>query len=207
MKKALLILSGITVKTYGMDTLNKDLNVLGYFKRNYELIEELDYNKDLDSYTLQTAFNLKYLDPLRLTLNPFRRHKIIRELESKIKSWQIEGYEVDLLCHSQGCWVSALTNLHINQVIFTGSPVGFKNLLGRSVVRASISRWFWSRPSFTCDKFLNLYSSKDFVGNVPSLEEKWLFGSKLSKEIDCMTSHDFNEYLHFIVVNDLLKLF
>jgi hypothetical protein len=206
-KKALLILSGITVKTYGMDTLNKDQNVLGYFKQNYELIEELDYNKHLDSYTLQISFNLKYLDPLRLTLNPFRRHKIIRVLESKIRSLQIEGYEVDLVCHSQGCWVVALTNLHIDQAIFTGSPIGFRNLLGRSIVRASISPWPWSKTPFTCDKFINLYSSNDFVGNVPSLNKEWFFGAKLSKEIDCMTSHDFNEYLHFITTNNLLKLF
>ncbi len=205
MKKALLILTGVSVKPYGMDALNKDPNVLGYFKQNYELIEELDYNQYLDSYTLQTSFNLKYFDPVRLTLNPFRRHKIIQEIEFKIKAWQLTGYEVDLLCHSQGCWVAALTNLHINRAIFTGSPIGFKNSIGRFIVRENIAPGLWSSPLFVCERFLNLYSSKDFVGNVPSLIKKWFFGAKFFKEIDTGTLHDFSQYLNFIILNNLLK--
>lgn len=205
MKNALVILTGISVGPYGVETLNKESALLNYFNNNYDLIQELDYNKHLDSYTIQTKFNLKYLDPVRLRLNPFRRHKIIKEIELAVRELQLQGYNVDFLCHSQGCWVAAMTELNVRNCIFTGSPIGFQNPVGRFIVRANIAPWPWSKPSFRCERFLNLYSTYDFVGRVPSLISKWFFGASSTKEIDCMNSHSFDEYLHFIVRNNLLK--
>lgn len=207
MKKFLLILSGISVKPYGIETL-KTNQVL--WKKLIDLygeenIVELDYNQYLDSFTIQNEFNLKYFDPLRLKLNPFRRNKILKSIENLIETKQNQGYTIDSLCHSQGCWVLALSKAKLNKVIFTGSPIGFENTIGRMIVRQSICPFPWSKPLMSCEIFINLYSDNDFVGHIPSLkEEKWRFGAKETKEIMTGTPHDLDLYSDFILKANLI---
>lgn len=201
MKRCLVVLTGITVKPYGIDTIKLDPRVNSTLISEYgeENIFEIDYNQYLDSWTIQNEFNLKYLDPVRLKLNPFRRHKILVTIERFIKQKQAEGYIVDCLCHSQGCWVLALCKVIVNKVIFTGSPIGFENVFGRFMVRNSICPFPWSTPPLKCFEFINCYSPLDFVGNLSSTRDtKWQFSAQKLTEFCTNTAHDFGEYLHFL---------
>lgn len=205
-KKFLIILSGISVESYGLATIKNHPLVWKQLTSAYaDNIFEPDYNQYLDTWTLQNEFNLKYLDPLRLTVNPFRKHKIIASIEKIIKQKQKEGYEVDCLCHSQGCWVLALCDVKVNKVIFTGNPIGFKNLFGRNVVRQSICPWPWSKPKLKCSEVINVYSGNDFVGHIPIIiEQRWRFGATTFFEYESETDHDFNSYLNYMQLHKII---
>ena len=202
MKKYLIILSGVSVKSYGLETLKHNDELWQklcsiYGEKN---IFEPDYNQYLDSWTIQHNFNLKYLDPLRLKLNPFRRNKILKSIENLIKMKKQQGYEVDAICHSQGCWVLAMCKSKLNKVIFTGSPIGFQSVIGRALVRQSICPFPWSKPNLSCRKIINLYSDYDFIGKFPSLDDKkWRFGAKEFVEVMTSTKHGLDEYADFIL--------
>jgi hypothetical protein len=198
-KKVLFIIPGIGLNAYGLDILKQNNEAWNKLKDKYgeENILELNYNQFLDSWTLPVNFNLIYFDPVRLTLNPFRKHKIIQFIERSIQQKINEGYIVDCLCHSQGCWVLALCNLKINKLTFTGSPLGFENLLGRKIVKFHVGK-----SKLTCASFLNVYSNNDFVGNKPI--KKNIFNAKKVQEINSQTKHGLEYYILFLLKNNYL---
>jgi hypothetical protein len=198
-KKFLIILSGISVKSYGLDTIKANQYIWKDLIANYDGIFEPDYNQFLDTWTIQNEFNLKYFDPLRLTLNPFRKHKIIENIESIIKQKQKEGYRVDCICHSQGCWVLALCDVTVNKILFAGNPIGFEDLIGRAIVRQTICPFPWNSPKLKCFEFINIYSNNDFVGHVPiALDKKWTFKATIVREYNSETNHDLDSYLNYM---------
>jgi hypothetical protein len=98
-----------------------------------------------------------------------------------------------------------MCDVKVDKVIFTGSPIGFKDGIGRFLVRQSIARFPWSKPKLKCNTFINLYSDNDFVGHFPvTKEEKWRFGAENTKEIMTFTGHGFDEYSDFAYKANLL---
>jgi hypothetical protein len=196
-KRTLIVISGISYDDYGLRDVSGS-PMYSELRQAYDNIVEFRYQHLLDFATLPDPISRVYLDPLRLKLGVIRKTLITTNLKNLVKK---SGGHVDIFAHSLGCWITAMTDIKVNDAYFFGSPIGFKTPVARFIVRNDIAFLPMSKPAFKVkNQFLNLWSERDLVGNKPVLcdDKKWGFGAKLSLDIETNTGHDFKEYLTYM---------
>lgn len=198
MKKALVLIDGIGTGPY----MEEDIKKHPQYKKLLEIYDifTLEYQHILDYGTVPGELSRKYADPIRFKLNSFRQKMCVSAAETLIKFLQRQYGKVDAIAHSQGTQILYKSKIHLDKVVMCGSPIGWATPTIRFIVRNDIS-FFPNTPTpLSCDSLINLYSSNDLVGNVPSIKanKKWAAGSKeIPFEFNTLKSHDFNDYLDF----------
>lgn len=204
--RKLFVIVGISnenTENYGKTTIDLNTRFKSKLNKLYDSIEYITYQGILDK---GAVFGKTLLDPARVVFEQDKVKRIITEIEFRIKEAQLQGYEVDVLAHSLGCWLISKCNVSIRSFYACGHPIGWKGLTGgsklvaRFIVRNNITTWGWTKPPLRCQYYLNLYSRKDIVGNQPSIpdNDKWGFGATEAYEIDTGKSHDFCDYTTFL---------
>jgi len=192
-------ISNVHNDNYGQLDLIANYPLRKELEKKYDKIVYFKYQQYLDKGAL---IGHKILDPIRWKFRFIQRKKILTNFEFVVKSYQAEGFEVDLLAHSLFCWISSNAKVHLNKAIHCGSPVGFVTPFARFLVRNDIATFGWSRPPMRCDEFINLYSTHfgEPVGHRPNIPDnpKWAYGALNRAEFNTYQNHDFKNYLRHI---------
>lgn len=210
-KKVLIVgvgVSSVDHQHYGEQDIEANPKFKALLNKNYDHIIYFHYQELLDKGAI---FGKKFLDPVRLKFKQGKRKEIIRSFETTVKTLQKLGYKVDLIAHSLFCWISSLCKVKLNTVIHCGSPVGWVTPGARFLVRNDIAFFWFSSPPLKCNTFINLYSTNilEPVGSRPNTPDnlKWGYSAKRIIELDTRMTHDFSDYIKYLLSNkDLFKL-
>lgn len=208
MKNRVLIIgvgiSSTDTQKYGHESVTDNSRFVSLIENYYDEIVYFYYQEILD----RGAFIGKtLLDPIRLKIKGATKNHIVGRFEGLVNRILSQGKEVHILGHSLFCWVSQLAELKVEKVIHCGSPVGFATPILRFIVRNDIARFPWTKPKLQANKFINLYSTsgwlKEPVGTKPFIKDnrKWALGAELAIELDTKQTHDFSDYIEFLVQN------
>lgn len=192
MSRALVMIGGIGTKAYMMD---KFLPVLGDsdILRRYDYIEEIDYQPILDDHAIVMK---KLLDPVRMLLTQ-KGERSINYVQRRVKELSEQYDHIDLVTHSQGCWIGYRCDVKVDNFVCIANPIGFKLFVGAASVRLNIGT-----PKLSCNRILYLYSFMDYVScDIPHNMNKWLCSAKDVTILDTGTGHDVSEYLEWCIKN------
>lgn len=125
-KKALLIIQGIsTTREY----MKLDTPIIAAYAAKYDSIEYM-YTEDIfDKGWFSKMFDK--LDFIPYFLNKKKRLEVCRLVNDKVASFEVLGYQVDILAHSLGCIIAMQCGrqkipVNVNKLVALQSPTNSK---------------------------------------------------------------------------------
>jgi hypothetical protein len=155
MKKAALIIHGISEKVY-MQDVKIYLEDSGY---DEVVIMELDKIFDKSIFRFVPFYD-KYGDITQFFFNKRNRRKLRKYLNKILINLEKQGYEVDIYAHSLGTLVALLSNRTIDNLYMLSSP------LSMAAVGWKVRKEMRKRVRLTINKEVYyIYGKKDLISN------------------------------------------
>lgn len=167
--KALILIQGVNSKLYGLESLRRAKIDTGEYNHVLEINSESVFDRKLIKWLPRMPYWDKFGDIFKYYIQKKKRKEICKMVRRAIKSFQKEGFNVDIFAHSLGCQIALSCGsqkdndpVKIHKLVLMGSPMGFTRWLvgAAAFVRKHTRKYL---KNFHALKIEYVWSSKDPV--------------------------------------------